>query len=57
MDPVVAEDGKSYERAAMLLWLSQNGAVSPPTNVAMSHADLLPNHTLRSIINSRKTAR
>lgn len=50
VDPVVAEGGESYERAALLMWFSKHGAVSPTTGRVMRHTDLLPNHTLRSIM-------
>lgn len=50
MDPVVAADGECYERAAILTWLSQHGAISPITGLALEHTDLVPNLTLRSYI-------
>ena len=51
VDPVVAADGKSYERAATQSWLSQHGAVSPTTGQALDHCDLLPttHYAARSI--------
>jgi U-box domain len=42
-DPVIASDGVCYERAAI------EGAVSPTTNKAIT-ADLIPNHSLRSLL-------
>ena len=47
-DPVVAEDGFSYERAAIARWLVHR-ASSPQTNAPMG-ARLLPNHALRSAV-------
>ena len=46
--PVVAEDGHSYERAAIAEWLARN-ARSPLTNAPMGHG-LVPNVTLRKAI-------
>lgn len=51
--PVVAADGACYERAAMRAWLSQHGAVSPTTGLALEHTDLVPNLALRSYIDWR----
>lgn len=56
VDPMVAADGESYERDAIQMWLSEHGGVSPTTGKVMRHTDLLPNHTLRSIMSSRKHA-
>ena len=46
--PVVAEDGHSYERAAIAEWLARN-ARSPLTNAPMGQG-LVPNTTLRKAI-------
>ena len=48
-DPVVCADGHSYERAAIVQWLS-NHNTSPKTNVTLVHKNLTPNHTLRGAI-------
>ncbi len=50
MDPVVAADGESYERAAIEAWLSEHGAVSPATGMPLQHTALVPNHSLRSLL-------
>ena len=50
MDPVVAADGESYERAAMEAWLADHGAVSPVTGAPLENTDLVPNHSLRNIM-------
>jgi len=51
-DPVIAEDGHSYERAAIQEWLSRRCArpTSPVTGAMLSSIDLFPNHALRSSI-------
>jgi U-box domain len=48
-DPVVAADGHSYERAAIVEWLSKSD-VSPLTNAALPHKNLLPNNLLRQMV-------
>ncbi len=50
MDPVVAADGYSYERAAIQSWLADRGAVSPATGALLPNASLTPNHALRSFM-------
>ncbi|CAG0891787.1 unnamed protein product [Cyprideis torosa] len=47
-DPVVAEDGYSYERSALLHWLTQKPR-SPLTNKPIGVA-VLPNRTLKALI-------
>lgn len=50
-DPVVAEDGHTYERSALVIWLNRS-SISPLTRNRMGRA-MLPNLTLKSIIASR----
>ncbi len=52
MDPVVAADGESYERGAMEAWLAQRGAVSPATGRPLPSRHLMPNHSLRNLLQS-----
>ena len=47
-DPVIAEDGFSYERIAITRWL-QSHCTSPVTGATMG-GRLLPNHNLRTAI-------
>jgi serine/threonine protein kinase len=49
MDPVVCSDGHSYDRIAIEEWL-QSHNTSPLTNEPLLHKNLIPNHTLRKII-------
>eukprot|EP00475_Leptophrys_vorax_P043474 TRINITY_DN8384_c0_g2_i1.p2 TRINITY_DN8384_c0_g2~~TRINITY_DN8384_c0_g2_i1.p2 ORF type:complete len:205 (-),score=52.53 TRINITY_DN8384_c0_g2_i1:47-661(-) len=49
-DPVVADDGHSYERLAMELWLVTNHNTSPLTNQPLRNLQLIPNHTLKKCI-------
>ncbi|QDZ18405.1 hypothetical protein A3770_01p09230 [Chloropicon primus] len=49
-DPVIAEDGYTYEREAITEWVRRS-ARSPMTNTKMKEAKrLIPNHALRSAI-------
>lgn len=49
-DPVVAADGFTYERSAILEWLEGGNTRSPMTNEELEHALLMPNVTLRNMI-------
>ena len=63
-DPVVAEDGHTYERAAIEHWISTqerdggDGAApsvrSPITNAELLHRGLTPNHALRKLIDAHR---
>ena len=52
-NPVVAQDGHTYERASIERWLTIK-KTSPMTNQRMLHDTLIPNHTLKSAIDSHK---
>ena len=47
-DPVVLEDGYTYEREAIQQWLNSGHDISPMTNARLSHLQLTPNLTLRT---------
>ncbi|KAM5577033.1 hypothetical protein ABKV19_007733 [Rosa sericea] len=49
-DPHVAADGFSYEREAIGEWLRMGRDTSPMTNLQLTHTTLVPNRTLRSLI-------
>jgi hypothetical protein len=49
LDPVVAADGHTYERAAIEQWLAKS-AKSPMTGSVLGSRILTPNFTLRSMI-------
>eukprot|EP00887_Chlorella_sp_A99_P002971 scaffold24.g2971.t1 len=56
-DPVLAADGRTYERAAIEAWIAQQlgkGCLpdSPMTGEPLEHLQLAPNHNLRSIVAS-----
>jgi len=48
-DPVMATDGFTYERAAIEQWL-RTKSTSPQTNSKLSSTNLIPNHSLKSMI-------
>jgi hypothetical protein len=48
-DAVVAADGFSYSRSAIRQWLDSGHDTSPMTNLRLSHKQLTPNYTLRSV--------
>jgi hypothetical protein len=47
--PVVAEDGHTYERSAIADWFGRGKTTSPKTHAIIGHA-LVPNHTVRVLI-------
>ena len=61
-DPVTAQDGFSYERKAIEMWFARNGsawmmpATSPKTSQTLPSKVLVPNLTLRTLINDWRTA-
>lgn len=48
-DPVCDKEGNSYERAAILDWISRHGC-SPITRTPMEATDLVPNRALKDMI-------
>ena len=50
-DPVVCTDGHTYEKKAIETWLLTNNT-SPLTNLSLTSKFLLPNHSLRILIQS-----
>ena len=56
VDPVMAADGHTYERASIETWLEQH-ETSPITNLVLDHKGLVPNHALRSSIEQLKASK
>jgi hypothetical protein len=48
-DPVVCADGFTYERSAIKTWLRRNNT-SPKTNERLANKDLIPNKTLKAVM-------
>lgn len=55
IDPVVAADGHSYERAAIARWLTTSD-MSPLTGSVMPHKELVPNYGLLSSVQEQANA-
>lgn len=49
VDPVLAADGRTYSRAAIVAWMELHGT-SPVTGKPLPHRNLTPNYTLRSLL-------
>ena len=49
-DPVVAADGHSYERSAILRWFENGKTRSPVTNQTLDTKNVITNHTLRAML-------
>jgi serine/threonine protein kinase len=54
-DPVVAQDGHTYERNAIEEWIRKNGT-SPLTRQPLSIQHLIPNITVKKIVDSFETS-
>jgi serine/threonine protein kinase len=52
-DPVTGQDGHTYERDDITVWLNKNGT-SPITREPMSIESLRPNHTVKQLIDEFK---
>ena len=52
-DPVIADDGHSYERTAIESWFGTGNRTSPVTGKALPTQRLHPNHALRIAIDQR----
>ena len=53
-DPVIAQDGHTYERAAIQRWFDIGRRTSPKTGARLLSIELLPNYTMRSLIQDLK---
>ena len=49
-NPVIASDGHSYEKTALVSWFAAGNTRSPKTNGEMDTSLMLPNHSLRNLI-------
>mmetsp|Transcript_17796 Transcript_17796/g.41476 ORF Transcript_17796/g.41476 Transcript_17796/m.41476 type:complete len:595 (-) Transcript_17796:37-1821(-) len=48
-DPVVCADGYTYERLAIARWF-ETSRMSPVTGQTLPHAELVPNHSVRTLL-------
>lgn len=52
-DPVVCADGHTYDRRGIEQWFASGKRTSPLTGAVLSSLSLIPNHALRSLIQSQ----
>ncbi|NEJ83182.1 hypothetical protein GR268_42650, partial [Rhizobium leguminosarum] len=53
-DPVIAQDGHTYERQAIKRWLDMGKRISPKTGARLLSTELIANYTMRSLIQDIK---
>ncbi|KAI5082567.1 hypothetical protein GOP47_0002310 [Adiantum capillus-veneris] len=51
-DPVVVASGQTFERASIQAWLDEGNTHCPVTHKVLSHFQLIPNLTLKTLISS-----
>ncbi|ELU10109.1 hypothetical protein CAPTEDRAFT_93086 [Capitella teleta] len=49
-DPVMASDGYTYEREAIISWINSGQSNSPMTNAPLLTSDLTPNRSLKMLV-------
>ncbi|EGB11855.1 hypothetical protein AURANDRAFT_19864, partial [Aureococcus anophagefferens] len=49
-DPVMADDGHTYERVAIEQWFATGKRTSPKTNESLPSTVVRPNHAVKSMI-------
>lgn len=49
-DPVIAQDGFTYERSRIEMWFYNENITSPMTNEVLPSLALIPNYNLKSQI-------
>ena len=54
-DPVISQDGHTYERSAIQQWFNMGKRISPKTGARLLSTELMPNHTMRSLIQDLKS--
>jgi hypothetical protein len=55
IDPVLAEDGHTYERNAITRWFGTSNTRSPVTNEELEGKKLLPNHVIKKIVHHHRS--
>jgi len=53
-DPVIAQDGHTYERKAIKRWLDMGKRTSPKTGARLLSTEFVPNYSMRSLIQDLK---
>jgi TPR repeat protein len=55
-EPVIAQDGHTYEKAAIEKWFSMGKRTSPKTGAMLISTELIPNHNMRGLIQDLKAS-
>jgi len=55
VDPVLAEDGHTYERSAITRWFATGNTRSPVTNAVLEGKKLIPNHVVKKILQNHRS--
>lgn len=50
MDPVIVASGQTYERAFIEKWLDHGLTICPKTRQTLTHTNLIPNYTVKTMI-------
>ncbi|KEH23933.1 armadillo/beta-catenin repeat protein [Medicago truncatula] len=50
LDPVIVASGQTYERQSIQMWLDHGLNVCPKTHQRLTHANLIPNYTVKAMI-------
>ncbi len=53
VEPVIAADGHTYEKAAIETWLQQH-SISPVTGDVLAHIRIVPNVLIKSAIGTNQ---
>ncbi|KAH0912094.1 hypothetical protein HID58_035415 [Brassica napus] len=52
LDPVIVASGQTFDRTSIKKWLDNGLAVCPRTRQVLSHQELIPNYTVKAMIES-----
>ncbi|KAM1153186.1 U-box domain-containing protein 3-like [Malus sylvestris] len=52
LDPVIVASGQTYERSSIQKWIDHGLTLCPKTRQRLSHTNLLPNYTVKAMIES-----
>ncbi|XP_009336148.2 LOW QUALITY PROTEIN: U-box domain-containing protein 3 [Pyrus x bretschneideri] len=52
LDPVIVASGQTYERSSIQKWIDHGLTICPKTRQRLSHTNLLPNYTVKAMIES-----
>ncbi|GMH27983.1 hypothetical protein Nepgr_029826 [Nepenthes gracilis] len=52
LDPVIVASGQTFERSSIQKWLDIGSNICPQTRQNLSHTNLIPNYTIKSLISN-----